>query len=173
MAAIFDKKLASVVATKIMGDILDRGWPVGEKLGAEPSLLQRYKVSLEPLREAIRILEWQGIVRVERGQYGGLVIAAPAVTAVANVMRTYLELADISYDEVREAHVELQQFGIRAAVERMTPSHANGIRRLIRQPRRGFRSRDQEGLAVSRILEAVGGVAANPTVATLASSLPR
>jgi DNA-binding FadR family transcriptional regulator len=173
MAAIFDQKLASVVATKIMEDILDRGWPVGEKLGTEPTLLQRYKVSREPLREAVRILEWQGIVRVERGQHGGLVIAAPAVTAVANVMRTYLELADISYDEVREAHVDLQQFGIQSAVERMTPSHANGIRKLVRQPRRGFRSRDQEGLAVSRILEAVVGVAGDPSLSMLEYMLSR
>jgi DNA-binding FadR family transcriptional regulator len=173
MAAIFDQKLASVVATKVMNDILDRGWPVGEKLGTEPALLKRYKVSREPLREAVRILEWQGIVSVRRGQHGGLVIAAPALTAVANVMRTYLELADISYDEVREAHVDVQNFGIHSAVERMTPSHANGIRKLVRQPRRGFRSRDQEGLAVGRILQAVVGVAENPSLSMLEFMLSR
>lgn len=146
---------------------------MGERLGTEPKLLRRYGVSREPFREAIQILERQGIVSSTRGGGGGVIIQAPAISAVSNVIRTYFEFSDVSFGEVMEAHTVLQRFALELAVERMTPAHANDIYRVIERPRPKFRSRDQEGLAVSEIHAAINRVAGNPSLAMLIFTLTR
>jgi DNA-binding FadR family transcriptional regulator len=167
MQPSFQGKLASVVAGRIAREILARGWCVGKKLGVEPTLLKRFGVSREPFREAVRILEWQGIVRAERGARGGLIIQAPTLDCVAGIIKTYLELADVSYDEVRETHTLLLMYGLEMAVARMTPSRANGIRKLLRARRGAFRSHDEEGLAISLAYNAIIDAANNPGLTML------
>jgi DNA-binding FadR family transcriptional regulator len=173
MNAAFDRKLASVVAGRVARQILARGWRVGEKLGVEPTLLKRFGVSREPFREAVRILEWQGIARAERGATGGLIIQAPTLDSVAGIIKTYLELADVSYDEVRETHYLLLAYGLEMAVARMTPARANGIRKLLRARRSGFRSHDEEGLAITLIYNAIIDAASNPGLTMLDFMLAR
>ena len=167
MNASFDGKLASVVAGRIAREILARGWCVGKRLGVEPVLLKRFGVSREPFREAVRILEWQGIVRAERGARGGLIIQAPTLDCVAGIIKTYLELANVSYDEVRETHTLLLMYGLEMAILRMTPSRANGIRKLLRARGANFRSHDEEGLAISTIYNAIIDTANNPGLTML------
>ena len=167
MNASFEGKLASVVAGRIAREILARGWCVGTRLGVEPVLLKRFGVSREPFREAVRILEWQGIVRAERGARGGLIIQAPTLDCVAGIVKTYLELADVSYDEVREAHTLLLMYGLEMAVARMTPSRANGIRKLLLARHAAFRSHDEEGFAIALIYNAIIDAANNPGLAML------
>ncbi|HEV7792184.1 MAG TPA: GntR family transcriptional regulator, partial [Pseudonocardia sp.] len=50
-------KLAARVARQIEQDVLRTGWPVGEVLGSETELRERYQVSRAVLREAIRLVE--------------------------------------------------------------------------------------------------------------------
>ena len=75
-------KLAGRAAEQIVNDVVELGWPVGEVLGSETELLERYGVSRAVLREAIRLIEHQRVARMRRGTGGGLVIDEPDVDAV-------------------------------------------------------------------------------------------
>src|SRR5829696_8220833 len=92
-------KLANRIAKELTARINAKGWPVGERLGRESDLLLELGVSREPFREAVRILERQGIVSMERGALGGLRIQAPAIEGVSNMLRSYVEFADIGFYE--------------------------------------------------------------------------
>ena len=70
-------KLAEHVAAQIRGDIIAKGWPVGQVLAAEPELIERYGVSRSVLREAVRIVEYLGVARMRQGPGGGLVVTTP------------------------------------------------------------------------------------------------
>ena len=50
-------KSGEVLAQRIQREIAAAGWPVGERIGTETELLQRYRVSRPVLREAVRLLE--------------------------------------------------------------------------------------------------------------------
>ncbi|MGV7767469.1 GntR family transcriptional regulator, partial [Mycobacterium kansasii] len=50
-------KRAAKIARRIEEDIVRRGWAVGESLGSEAALQQRYGVSRSVLREAVRLVE--------------------------------------------------------------------------------------------------------------------
>src|SRR3954452_24826625 len=49
----------------------------GEMLGSEPDLIERFGVSRPSMREALRILETEGLISVRRGVFGGVVVHRP------------------------------------------------------------------------------------------------
>ncbi len=100
-------KLAERVASRIIADIRARGWPVGEVLGSETELLERYGVSRAVFREAVRLLEHQQIARMRRGPGGGLVIEAPSVESVVEAMAIYLFSVRVDRREAGTARVAL------------------------------------------------------------------
>ena len=65
-------KRASKIARQIEADIVRRGWTIGESLGSERDLQQRYEVSRSVLREAVRLVEHHQVARMRRGPNGGL-----------------------------------------------------------------------------------------------------
>ena len=93
-------KLAEQVAFAIRDDIAASGWPTGAKLGDETELPGRYGVSQWVLRQAVRVLEPHGVVRMRRGQGGGLFVGRPSPdytveSAVAYLRTTGILVADV------------------------------------------------------------------------------
>jgi DNA-binding FadR family transcriptional regulator len=107
-------KLGEVVADRIHHDIAVHGWPVGEVLGSETGLLQRYGVSRAVLREAVRLLEHHGVARMRRGPGGGLVIGAPDPTASIHTMALYLDHQAVGADDLRTVREAIELGCIRA-----------------------------------------------------------
>ena len=112
-------KLAQQLAEQISQGIMDIGWPVGEVFGSEADLLERYQTSRASLREAIRILERQGIAKMQRGPRGGLTIIAPVEGVVAQSLAAYLEFTDMTFAEVLECRAVLEKLAVRLAAERI------------------------------------------------------
>ena len=65
------------IADELRGLIVSGELADGESLGREPDLVERFGVSRPSLREALRILETEGLIRVVRGLHGGVVVQAP------------------------------------------------------------------------------------------------
>jgi len=84
-------KLAEVLAAAIRDDIASSGWRVGEVLGTEVVLLERYRVSRSVLREAVRLLEYHAVATTRRGPGGGLVVAEPQAQASIDTIALYLQ----------------------------------------------------------------------------------
>ena len=76
------RKLGEVLAERIEDEIIERGWPVGQVLGSEADLIEKYDVSRAVFREAMRIVDHHGVAEMRRGPGGGLVVAAPDLEAV-------------------------------------------------------------------------------------------
>lgn len=91
------------VARQIELIATSRGWPVGEVIAREPELLQQFGVSRETLREAIRIVESRGAMRMRRGRAGGLSVERPRIERVAGAFATFLGANGISSGEFERA----------------------------------------------------------------------
>jgi len=124
-------KLAEKVARQILLDIRNRGWPVGELLGTEAKLIERYKVSRATLGEAIRQLEMQGAVYMQRGPRGGLTVAAPAREAIVKTIASYLDFADVSLYELFEAFQVIESHSVMAAAHNAQPEDIEKLKRLV------------------------------------------
>jgi DNA-binding FadR family transcriptional regulator len=102
------EKLPEVTARKIFEDVVERGWSVGELLGSEADLIERYGVSRAVLREAVRLLEHLQIARMRRGPGGGLFVTAPGVEATTEAIARHVE---------RNRITPAQLFEVRSAIE--------------------------------------------------------
>lgn len=120
-------KLASKIARDIEADIVRRGWTVGESLGSEQALQQRFGVSRSVLREAVRLVEHHQVARMRRGPGGGLLICEPDAGPATRAVVIYLEYLGTSLVDLRNARLVLEPLAAALAAERIDEA---GIARL-------------------------------------------
>lgn len=112
------RKLSELVAEQLLEEIDARGWPVGESIGTESELMERYGVSRATLVEATRQVERHGAAVMRRGSGGGLFVVSSASAACVRVISTYLELSSVTITEQYEAARILEaEAATRAAVK--------------------------------------------------------
>jgi DNA-binding FadR family transcriptional regulator len=124
-------KLAGRAAEQIIADVIELGWPVGQVLGSESELLERYGVSRAVLREAIRLVEHQHVARMRRGTGGGLVIDEPDVDAVIGPAINYLLRVDATLDEVFDTRIVLEELVAEIVAQRAGESDVAAIRQTL------------------------------------------
>ncbi|WP_033721201.1 FadR/GntR family transcriptional regulator, partial [Mycobacterium avium] len=102
------KTLASALARDIEAEIVRRGWAVGESLGSEPALQQRFGVSRSVLREAVRLVEHHQVARMRRGPNGGLYICEPDAGPATRAVVIYLEYLGTTLADLLNARLVLE-----------------------------------------------------------------
>jgi len=93
-------RLAELVAGALRDEILSGELTDGDTLPRQEDLLDSFGVSPPAVREALRILETEGLIRVRRGNVGGAVVKAPSPDGVAYMVGLVLQswrtpLADV------------------------------------------------------------------------------
>lgn len=121
-------KLSGHVAMDLCATIIDRGWPLGEQLGNEEQLLSRFEISRAVLREAIRLLEFYGVVHTRRGPGGGLFVAEPSIDAVTETIAVHLDFRQIDKQALYEVRSGLEL----ATVERVVTAQDEGLPNRLR-----------------------------------------
>jgi GntR family transcriptional repressor for pyruvate dehydrogenase complex len=90
------------VANTIGERILSGEWPIGSGLPSETALAQTLGVNRSTMREAIRVLEENGMLRRRPGGKR-LFVSAPSDTEVATRMKAAMVLQEMSFLELWEA----------------------------------------------------------------------
>lgn len=102
------RRLAETVADQIRGRILSGELAEGDLLPKESELRRQYPVNIQSLREALRILEAEGLVRVRRGNRGGAVVHRPDSGNVAYSLSMVLAMSGSGIDDVARALEEVE-----------------------------------------------------------------
>jgi GntR family transcriptional regulator, transcriptional repressor for pyruvate dehydrogenase complex len=94
------RRTAEIVADELRRQIIEGELSDGDLLPRQEILVEQFNVSLVSLREALRILETEGLVSVRRGNRGGAVVHAPAKASAAYMLglllqSDYVPLADL------------------------------------------------------------------------------
>lgn len=118
------ERIAMQIADKVAADKL----PVGAPVGTEGELLSQYRSSRCTMREAIAILERDGVVSVRRGRGGGLFVAPTDMDGLRHAIRAYFEYLGIGYDEIFLARKVLSMLALRLASERMEQEDVKNLR---------------------------------------------
>ena len=104
-ASLRPLKASEGVARDIVDDIVVKALREGDSLPAESAMLQQYSVSRETLREALRLLEVQGLISIRRGPGGGPIVGALDPANLGRVSTLYYHLAGATYAELFDAWV--------------------------------------------------------------------
>ncbi|MCI5075380.1 FCD domain-containing protein [Oricola sp.] len=96
------------VASLLLKTIVDSDLRLGDSLGTESELIQKYGVSRPTLRESLRILESQGVIAMRPGPRGGILVRRPNVEFVAHALSLYLRLNEVPFIEIVKARLEIE-----------------------------------------------------------------
>jgi GntR family transcriptional regulator, transcriptional repressor for pyruvate dehydrogenase complex len=101
-------RLAEMIAGELRERILSGDLADGSLLPKQEDLLDEFKVSGPSIREALRILETEGLVTVRRGNVGGAVVHRPEPKSVAYVLSLVLQSKDVGLKDVALAIQEIE-----------------------------------------------------------------
>jgi GntR family transcriptional repressor for pyruvate dehydrogenase complex len=113
-----------LVVDQVEEQILSGALKVGGRLPGERELAGRLEVSRAAVREAIRTLEAQGVVRsgVGSGPDAGTVVCALPSEALTRLLRFHVALGNFPVDDVVEARVVLERSSAALAASHATQS---------------------------------------------------
>lgn len=104
-----------MIAERFRGQILDGTLLPDERLPRQEVLARELGVSLAVVREALRMLEAQGLVTVHRGKTGGATVRIPDDAAISAAITTVAAMARISGEDVRCTLIALDGLCAQAA----------------------------------------------------------
>jgi DNA-binding FadR family transcriptional regulator len=101
-------RLAEMVADVLRKRILSGELADGSLLPKQEELIEGFNVSKPSIREALRILETEGLITVQRGNVGGAVVHVPQTSSAAYMLGLVLQSKRVSLRDVGAAikHIE-------------------------------------------------------------------
>ncbi|MCR1785071.1 GntR family transcriptional regulator [Nocardioides carbamazepini] len=125
------------VADLLRERIISGAIPEGTLLPRQEDLMREFNVSRPPMREALRILEAEGLIVVRRGNVGGAEVRAPDRSGVTNALALLLQFERAPLKDLADALVELEPLCVGLAAEREDRQEivAELLRPLINQQR--------------------------------------
>ncbi|WNG83826.1 GntR family transcriptional regulator [Mycobacterium sp. ITM-2016-00316] len=101
-------RVAEIVASKLRDDILSGRLRAGDILPTQENLFSELGVSPPALREAIHLLETDGLVSVRRGNMGGAVVQLPSAERTAHMIGMVLQTRAATPADVSGALLHLE-----------------------------------------------------------------
>lgn len=95
--------VAEMVADVLRTRIVDGQLPDGSLLPKQDDLIQEFQVSRPSFREALRILENEGLLSVRRGSVGGAQVHAPTAENAARTLGLVLQARQVELDDLAGA----------------------------------------------------------------------
>ncbi|MGW0808964.1 FadR/GntR family transcriptional regulator [Nonomuraea sp. NPDC002799] len=110
-------RTSELVASSIRSQIARGELQPGDRFPAEDELMEVFGIARTTLREALRILESEGLVTVVRGRHGGPRVTRPTVEHIARMFALLLQIESVTMGDVYDARaaIEPQLAGMLAA----------------------------------------------------------
>jgi GntR family transcriptional regulator, transcriptional repressor for pyruvate dehydrogenase complex len=144
----------------------------GDPIGQEPELIERFGVSRPSIREALRILEAEGLISVVRGAFGGVVAHRPDQRLTARTAALVLQSRNVTLADVFQARTILEPAAVRlVAAGRGHRGAARRLRALIADEEAAIDDPVVFGPANARFHEGLVGMAGNETLSIVAEML--
>lgn len=115
---IRSQKVAELVADRLRARILSGELSDGDRLPKEDDLRLEFPVGKPSLREALRILETEGLISVLRGKRGGAMVHAPKAPNAAYTLGLVLGTQHVLLADVARALRELEPLCVALCAER-------------------------------------------------------
>jgi DNA-binding FadR family transcriptional regulator len=113
-------KASDVLADDLRERILRGDFPVGTALPPERELVNQTRMSRATIREALRILEVQGLVRVKTGRAGGAYVSRPGQDSVADSVDLLIRARQIRIPALLETREAIEPFCAQLAAKHRT-----------------------------------------------------
>jgi GntR family transcriptional repressor for pyruvate dehydrogenase complex len=166
------EKISEVIAREIVND--SRGLPPGTMLPSEAKLLEKYGVGRGTIREALRLLEVNGLIVMRSGPGGGPMVSEVDSADVAKTLSLYFQLAGATYRDTLDARLLLEPVVAGTVARERRPEHIKALEDYLERSRpadaatEGLLPQDERAVEFHALLMDMAG---NPVISLLARSL--
>lgn len=117
-ALVRPQKLCDVIAEHVRTQIVRGELSPGDTLTLEADLLKKFQVSRPTLREALRVLESEGLIKLGRGARRGATVLAPSIRTAAKHSALYLATHGTTVGEVHQVRTMIEPSLVALLAER-------------------------------------------------------
>lgn len=136
-------KAAEVLANELLGEIVRRGLEPGKRLPQETEMVAKYGVARSTVREALRILEINGVVTMRTGPQGGPTVRGATPADFGRMASLFLRSERVTLEELLYARAFLEPALVREATRRQDADFIDRVSSLLTRGR-SIDSRDDD-----------------------------
>lgn len=165
------RKAADLIAEQIRNSIATGELKAGELLPPEAQLIKMFNVSRPSIREAVRILESENVVSVNRGAKGGAVVKESTPEQVARTIQFELQRLGSTFGDVYEVRSTLEPVAARMAAERNAAAAAVALSGIVDAEMEGLQEQERRVRAAAQFHRTLLEQTGNVTMTLIASAL--
>nr|WP_156524193.1 FCD domain-containing protein [Gordonia sp. LAM0048] len=129
--ALRAEKLSAVVARQILRDIKDEQLTAGDRLPPESDMCQRFEVGKASVREALRILETNGLISIKTGNRGGPVVGNIDGRGFGQMSTLHFQALGATLRDLLDARIRIEAALAAAAAARPGDAAAHMVRQAL------------------------------------------
>jgi DNA-binding FadR family transcriptional regulator len=164
-------KTAELVARQIRNAIIRGELTDGDTLPAEAHLIAEFEVSRPTIREAVRILESEGLVTVARGARGGAKISSPNYGMIARAAGITLQSQGVSIGDLYEMRTLIEPPAARLVAERNSEVAVPILRKHLETELSVVQDRISSALAIAEFHRLTIELAGNKSLIMISQAL--
>jgi DNA-binding FadR family transcriptional regulator len=164
-------KAAEIVSKELRNQIVRGTLKEGDSLAAEGELMTRFGVSRPTLREAIRILESEGLISISRGARGGASVLSPNINIAARHIGFVLQAKSTTLADIYRVHLVVEPAAARMVAETARKTAPAILRRCIEECRAKIDDDFGFGIATARFRNTLIELANVPVLTLLMGML--
>lgn len=157
-------KTADLVVREIRNQIVSGRLTAGQLLPAESLLTRQLGVSRTALREAYRVLETEGLIRVRRGALGGAVVQPPTAEVATRSVGLLLQYLGTTVSDVYDARTALEVPAVTRLAKARRPTDVEMLRAAAAEATRSLDDPSASPPLHSSFHEALMRLAGNQTL---------
>lgn len=124
-------KASDLVVTALRERIIARRLPVGAQLPSETDLMAEHQVGRVTVREALRLLERDGLIEVRRGTKGGIFVRHPEIHQVSEVITLLFGVNETTLREFVEFRQLVEPTAAALAATNISPEQREQLARMV------------------------------------------
>lgn len=125
------QKAAMLVAQQIVQDVVRDELGPGSRLPAEKDMLVQYGIGRGTLREALRLLEFQGVIALKPGPGGGPTLLRPDAAHLGGTLVLLMQLSQAPFRVIVEARAALEPMISQLAASRLDDDGLGALLRTV------------------------------------------
>ncbi|MDB6100852.1 MAG: bacterial regulatory s, gntR family protein [Gammaproteobacteria bacterium] len=164
-------KAAEIVSRELRNQIVRGTLKEGDSLAAEGELMTRFGVSRPTLREAIRILESEGLISISRGARGGASVLSPNINIAARHIGFVLQANGTTMADIYRVHLVVEPAAAKMVAETARKTAPPILRGCIEECRAKIDDDFAFGIATARFRNTLIELANVPVLTMLMGML--
>jgi len=125
-------RISQAIIDQIKEAIFQKKLKIGDKLPSERQMMEQFETSRVTVREALRTLEYSGILEIKRGNQGGAFVRDPNII-VNHFLQDMFSMGNIKVSDLTEARMAVEPYSVKLANERIGEGSLEQIKENIHE----------------------------------------